>query len=107
MREPVVILPPDRGRQQDVLRGHRDPPRHVVLADIQPLGVLVEHGIDDVRKGLVGVEKAMASGEQIAFEPADQRVLREHLHDRPSRDSSPPSASSGSMSAIQVFLLAP
>ena len=81
MGEPVVILPPDRGRQQDGLGCDRGAPRHVVLADVQPLGVLVEHRIDDVREGLVGVEEAMAPGEEIAFEPAEQRVLREHLHD--------------------------
>ena len=83
MREPVVVLPPDRGRQQDVLGRDRGAPRHVVLADVQPFGVLVEHGIDDVRKGLVGVEEPVTPGEQIALEPAEQRVLREHLHDAP------------------------
>ena len=56
---------------------------HVVLADVQPLGVLVEHRIDDVREGLVGVEEPVAPGEQVALQPAEQRVLREHLHDAP------------------------
>ena len=106
MREPVVVLPPDGGRQQDVLGRDRGTPRHVVLADVQPLGVLVEHGIDDVRKRLVGVEEPVTPREQVALEPADQRVLRGISMTRPSRASSPPSASSGSMSAIQVFLLA-
>ena len=72
MREPVVILAPDGGRQQDVLGRDRGAPRHVVLADVQPLGVLVEHRIDDVREGLVGVEEPMAAGEQVALEPAEQ-----------------------------------
>ena len=61
MREPVVVLPPDRRREQDVLGGDRGAPRHVVLADVQPLGVLVEHRIDDVGEGLVGVEEAVAA----------------------------------------------
>ena len=52
----------------------------MVLADVQPLGVLVEHRVHDVGEGLVGVEEAVAAGEQVAFEPAHQRVLGEHLH---------------------------
>ena len=81
MREAVVVLAPDGGRQQDVLGRDRGAPRHVVLADVQPLGVLVEHGIDDVGKGFVGVKEPMPAGEQIALEPAEQRVLGQHLHD--------------------------
>ena len=46
----------------------------------QPLGVLVEHRIDDVDEGFVGGEEAVPAGEQIAFQPAFQRVLGEHLH---------------------------
>ena len=61
----------------------RGAPRHVVLADVQPLGVLVDHRVDDVRKGFVGVEEPVPPGEQIALQPAEQRVLREHLHDPP------------------------
>ena len=45
--------------------------------------MLVEHRVDDVGEGLVGVEEAVPAGEQIAFEPADQRVLGEHLHHPP------------------------
>ena len=56
-------------------------PRHVVLADVQPLRVLVDHRVDDVGEGLVGVEEAVPAREQVAFEPAEQGVLREHLHD--------------------------
>ena len=54
---------------------------HVVLADVQPLGVLVEHRVDDVGEGFVRVKQAVAPGEQIALEPAEQRVLGQHLHD--------------------------
>ena len=50
------------------------------FADVQPLRVLVEHRVDDVREGLVGVEEAVPAGEQVALEPAEQRVLGEHLH---------------------------
>ena len=48
---------------------------------LQPFGVLVEHRIDDVDERLVGREEAVPAGQQIAFEPALQRVLAEHLHD--------------------------
>ena len=80
MREPVVVLAPDGRRQQDVLRRDRRAPRHVVLGDVQPLRVLVEHRIDDVGERLVGVEEPVPAGEQIALQPAEQRVLRQHLH---------------------------
>ena len=83
MREPVVVLAPDRGRQQDVLGCDRGAPRHVVLADVQPLGVLVEHGIDDVGEGFIGVEEPVPPGQQVSLQPAEQRVLRQHLHDAP------------------------
>jgi hypothetical protein len=52
----------------------------MVFADIQPLGVLVEHGIDHVGKGFVGVEEAVATRQQIALQPALQGVLTEHFH---------------------------
>ena len=44
-------------------RGHRPPPGDVVLTDIQPLGVLVEHGVHYMGKGLIGVEEAVAASE--------------------------------------------
>ena len=48
---------------------------------LDPLGMLVDHGINDVDEGLVAVEKSMATGENVAFEPALHGVLRQHLHD--------------------------
>ena len=48
---------------------------------LQPFGVLVEHRVDDVHKRFIRREKAVPSGQQIAFEPALERVLAEHLHD--------------------------
>jgi hypothetical protein len=32
--------------------------------------MLAEHGIDNADKGLVGIEQAVAAGQQIAFQPA-------------------------------------
>ena len=63
-----------------VERGDRPPPGDVP-GDLQPLGVLVEHRVDDVDERLVGIEEAVAAGEQVAFEPALALVLAEHLHD--------------------------
>ena len=51
--EAVVILPPDVRGQQDVQRGDRPPPGDVP-GHLEPLGVLVEHRVDDVDERLVG-----------------------------------------------------
>ena len=80
VREAVVVLAPDRRGDQQVERRDRRAPGQFA-ADRQPLGVLVEHRIDDVDERLVGGEESVAAGEQIAFKPAFQRVLREHLQD--------------------------
>ena len=79
MGEAVVVLAPDGGGDQQVERRHRRAPRHL-LRHRQPLGVLVEHRVDDMHEGLVGGEEAVAAGQQVAFQPAFQRVLGEHLH---------------------------
>src|SRR5690606_20491013 len=76
--EAVVVLAPHRGGDQQVDGGDGRAPGQV-LADRQPLGVLVEHGVNDVDKGLVGGKKAVATGEHIALQPAFQSVFREHL----------------------------
>ena len=80
VREAVVVLPPDGRGDQQVERRDRRPPGQLATHG-QPLGVQVEHRVDDVDEGFVGREEAVAAGEQIAFEPAFQRVLREHLQD--------------------------
>ena len=82
--EAVVILAPDMARQEVVQRGDRPPPGDVI-AHLQPLGVLVEHRIDDVDERLVAGEEAVPAGEQIALEPALALVLAEHLHYPPVR----------------------
>src|SRR5579862_4631021 len=45
--------------------------------------MLVEHRIDDVDEGLVAVEQPVASGEQVALEPAFALMLAEHFHYAP------------------------
>ena len=79
VREAVVVLPPDVRAEQVVERRDRPPPRDVV-ADLQPLGVLVEHRVDDVDERLVAAEEAVPAGEQVALEPALALVLAQHLH---------------------------
>jgi hypothetical protein len=78
MGETVVVLAPDGRGDQEVQRGDARPPGDV-LADRQPLGVLVVHAVDDMDEGLVGREKAVSSGQDIALVPALQGVLGEHL----------------------------
>ena len=78
--EAIVVLPPDVAGQQVVQRGDGPPPRNVI-ADLQPLGVLVEHRVDDVDERLIAGEEAVPAGQQIALKPALALVLAEHLHD--------------------------
>ena len=78
VREAIVILAPDVRGQQVVQRGDPAPPRQL-RADLEPLGMLVEHRIDDVNEGLVAVEEPVTAGEQITLEPALALVLAQHL----------------------------
>ncbi len=77
--EPVVILSPDVGRQQVVQRRDRGAPGDLA-AHLQPLGMLVEHGVDDVDEGFVAGEQAVPTGEQVTLEPAFTQVLAQHFH---------------------------
>ena len=66
-----MVSAPDMRGQEIVERGEWPAlPRH-----LEPLGVLVEHRIDDVDEGLVAVEQPVAAGDQIAFKPALAEVL--------------------------------
>jgi len=47
--------------------------------DLEPLGVLVEHRVNDMDERLVSVEEAVPAGQQVALEPALALVLAEHL----------------------------
>ena len=79
MRCAVVVLTPNMGCQKVIQRCDRPPPRQVPTAG-QPLGVLVEHRVDDVHERLVAVEQPVPAGEQVALEPALTQMLGEHLH---------------------------
>src|ERR1019366_8714658 len=80
MAESVVILTPDVGGEQIVQRGDGLPPGDAARY-LQPFGVLIEHGIDDVNEGLVAGEEPVPSGEQVAFEPPLAQVLAQYFHD--------------------------
>src|SRR4029077_12860492 len=79
MGKAVMVLPPHVRAQKIVQRRDRTAPRNLVTY-LQPLGVLVEHGIYDVDEGLVTTEKSVTAGQQIAFQPALALMLAEHLH---------------------------
>jgi len=53
--EAVVVLAPDMRGQQVVQRSDFPSPRQM-RGDLQPLGVLVEHRIDDVDERLIAIE---------------------------------------------------
>nr|AOO94531.1 hypothetical protein [Rhizobium leguminosarum bv. trifolii] len=67
--EAIVVLTPDMRGQQVIQRRDRLSPREFPR-HLQPFGVLVEHGIDDVDEGLVAGEQAVAASQQVAFQPA-------------------------------------
>ena len=81
----VVVLPPDVRAEEVVERGDRPAPGDVV-AHLQPLGVLVEHRVDDVDERLVAREEAVPAGQQVALQPALALVLAEHFHHAAVRD---------------------
>ena len=56
-----------------------------MVADRQPLRVLVEHRVDDVHERFISREESVASGQQIAFQHPFQRMLAEHF-DHPAID---------------------
>src|SRR5262249_3854200 len=80
MSEAVVILPPDRRGDKQIERCDVASPGQVVT-DRQPLCVLIEHGVDDMRESLVGGKEAMPPGENITLQHPFDRVLAEHLND--------------------------
>ena len=74
-----MVLPPNVRAEEVVERGDRPPPGDV-LAHLEPLGMLVEHRVDDVNERFVAGEEAVPAGQQIAFQPALALVFAEHFH---------------------------
>ena len=58
MAEAIVILPPHVRCQQVGQRGDGPPPGNLAR-DLEPLGVLIEHGIHNVNEGLVAGEESI------------------------------------------------
>jgi hypothetical protein len=51
-----------------------------VPRNLQPLGVLIEHGVNDVNKGLVAGEEPVPARKQIPFQPTLTKMLAQNLH---------------------------
>ena len=79
--EAVVVLAPDVAGEQHVEAGDRGAPVDVADGGLEPLAVLVDHGVDDVHERLVGAPEAVAAGEDVALEQALALVLGELLDD--------------------------
>jgi len=62
----IVVLPPDVRGEQVVEGGDRSAPANVT-ATLKPLGVLIEHRVNNVDKCLIAGKEAMTPCEQIAF----------------------------------------
>ena len=77
MREAVVILLPHVRGEQIIQRRDLPAPGQF-QRDLQPLGMLAEHRVDDANEGLIAVEQPVPPGQQIAFEPTLALVLAEH-----------------------------
>jgi hypothetical protein len=75
-----MVLSPHQCRDQQVERRHLGAPGQLA-AFFQPLGVLIEHRVDDMDERLVAVDQAVPAALQVAFEPAFNGVLAQHLHD--------------------------
>src|SRR5438552_2162886 len=79
MAETVMVLPPDMRTKQIVETGDGATPRNVT-AHLEPLGMLIEHRVDDVDEGLIAREEAMTACEQISFQPTLTLVFRKNFH---------------------------
>jgi hypothetical protein len=66
MSESIVILAPDGRSEQDVERSNLLSPFDFE-ALLDPLAVLVDHGVDDVNKGLITVEQTVTSREDVTL----------------------------------------
>ena len=77
--EPIVVLPPHMGGQDVIQRGDLPAPRQAE-GDLEPLGMLVEHRIDDMDQGLVAVEHTVPASEQVSLEPALALMLGKDFH---------------------------
>ena len=80
MAESIMVLPPYVRSEEIGQRGDRAPPGDF-LAYLEPLGMLVEHRIDNVDERFVAGKQTMASREKIAFQPSLAEMLAQNFHD--------------------------
>ena len=81
MREAIVVLTPDMARKQNVKAADGGTPRNLALGGLEPLAVLVDHGINHVNEALVGAPNTGAAGEHVGLEEALALMLGQLLHD--------------------------
>ena len=79
MGEAVVVLAPDMARQEIVERRDGPSPRDL-LRRLEPFRVLVDHRVDDGDERLIGIEDAVATGEEVALQPPLAEMLAQNLH---------------------------
>src|ERR1700733_1970414 len=77
--EAVVIISPCMTREQDIQGCDRFAPG-IVAALLQPLGMLGQHGIDNLSESLVRGPHAMTAGKQISLKPPFAEMLAQYLH---------------------------
>src|SRR6267143_2079785 len=66
--ESIVILPPNQASDQEVERRYPGSPGKLV-ALFQPLGVLIEHRVNNMNERLIAVYKAVATTQDISLQP--------------------------------------
>src|SRR5207247_9577353 len=85
MGKTIVVMPPHVRQGEVIKRCDRSAPGNFLARRLGPFRVLIKHRIYDVDEGLVGREKTVPSGEEIAFEPALTGMLAENFHEPPFR----------------------
>ena len=79
----VVVLLPYIGSQDKVQGSDWLPPGKLV-GNLQPFCMLRCHGVHNTDKCLIACKETMASGQQVAFQPALAHMLAEHaVHNAP------------------------
>src|ERR1700690_3775643 len=77
--ESIVVLAPDMRGQQVIERCDPASPWQL-RGYLQPLGMLVEHGVDNMDKRFITVEQPVPARQQIALQPALALMFAQHFH---------------------------
>src|SRR5579872_1416792 len=89
-----MILTPNGGGDQQIQGRDGGSPFDFGLALFQPLCMLIEHGVNDVKERLIRREKHVPARQNVALCPALESMFTEHFHD---------AAVPRELSAIQVL----